>query len=95
MAKQKQPGMGINEENDERGTRNEEPAPSNPQSPIPNPESARPRQTGRPLCPIHAVQMLAYATSAMFTYYKCPMEGCLQRKKLVRPIGPLKGKYGT
>jgi hypothetical protein len=57
--------------------------------------SRRPRQTDRPTCPVHDVQMTAYATSAMFTYYECPQKGCKETGKRIRPIGPLKNRYGN
>lgn len=55
----------------------------------------RPRQDSRPICPEHQTQMVAYASNAMFTYYECKTANCSQRAKRVRPIGPLKNKYGN
>lgn len=58
-------------------------------------EPARLRQGNQPLCEIHVVQMRAYSSSAMYTYYKCPQPGCGTRDKRVRPVGPLKSRYGN
>ena len=54
-----------------------------------------PRQDDRPSCPAHECQMTAYATSAMYTYYRCPRHPkCRETAKRVRAVGPLKNKYG-
>ena len=54
----------------------------------------QPRQSNRPECPLHHVQMISYSTGAMYTYYRCPEPDCRERDKRVRPVGPLKDKYG-
>lgn len=55
----------------------------------------RPRQDQRPVCPKHGQQMVAYSTNAMHTFYRCPVEGCAERAKRVRPVGPFKDLYGN
>lgn len=54
----------------------------------------KPRQGNQPFCPRHAVQMVSYSSSDMFTYYKCPEPMCNERDKKVRPVGPFKNLYG-
>ncbi len=60
----------------------------------PQTEAAKARQSCRPVCPEHGVAMTAYATSAMFTYYRCPRKPCRETTKQIRPVGPLKNLYG-
>ncbi|HJT34858.1 MAG TPA: hypothetical protein VJ783_22715 [Pirellulales bacterium] len=56
---------------------------------------ARHRQDRRPVCRKHGQQMVAYSTNAMYTFYRCPREGCDERDKKVRPVGPLASLYGN
>jgi hypothetical protein len=79
MAKTK-PGMNINEDD----TMAESTAVSEP----------RLRQGNQPICPVHQIQMVSYATNKLFTYYKCTHGGCKETDKRLRPVGPLKNKYG-
>jgi hypothetical protein len=53
-----------------------------------------PRQGNQPVCAVHTVQMVAYSSSAMYTYYRCPTDKCRETAKRVRPVGPLKDRYG-
>ena len=59
------------------------------------PAAAEPaRQGNQPTCPKHNVQMVAFASNDMYTYYRCTVDTCRQRDKRVRPVGPLKNCYG-
>ena len=94
MSKQKvrndEPGMGFD-------TEAEEPESIETGQPTAS-ELPRPRQTDRPFCPVHNVQMVAYWTDSMFTHYGCPLKKerkCSETAKRVRPVGPLKDLYGN
>jgi len=91
MSKRNKP-LGFNEEETiDSDAPGESPAELTPGVKEPDP---RPRQANRPECPIHHVQMISYSTGAMYTYYRCPEPDCRERDKRVRPVGPLKDKYG-
>jgi hypothetical protein len=87
MAKKHENGLGIDVPMDDQTT---------VESPTVEPaaDAPRPRQDQRPICSAHDRQMVAYASNDMFTYYKCPVEYCRETAKRVRPVGPLKNKYG-
>lgn len=38
----------------------------------------------RPVCPVHYVAMKAYSSPENVTYYKCPVEGCVETSKKAR-----------
>ena len=41
--------------------------------------------SGRPYCGRHNVLMVAYSSAERATYYRCPVDGCTEREKIVRP----------
>lgn len=63
--------------------------------PVKQEEPNRLRQGNQPLCPVHDVQMVSYSTTQIFTYYKCPNIDCKETSKRMRPVGPLKNRYGN
>ncbi len=52
-----------------------------------NATAVRGRQTVAPECPYHPGKMaIAYHTTNVLTYYKCPEKDCAFRVKLSRPV---------
>ena len=102
MSKQKKdPGMGISVDLEQESTEaTEEVASPAAETEVaaPEPQTVAPPRTRRvieaPYCPIHKTPMRSYCSVQMYTYYRCTTEGCRETAKKVRPIMPLKDKYG-
>lgn len=48
-------------------------------------ETVKQEVESRPVCPVHYVEMRSYCSKTSVTYSRCPVDGCNQTAKSIRP----------